>query len=43
MHICTQHPKPYASAYYIIIMNKGNGNIDKNPDKKGAIIKNKIG
>ena len=32
---CTGHnPKPHASAYYIIRMNKGNGRyIDKNPDK----------
>ena len=42
-HCTGRNPKPYAGAYYIIIMNKGNGNIDKNPDKKGAIIKNKIG
>ena len=31
---CTRcNPKPYTDAYYIIIMNKGNGNIDENPDR----------
>ena len=30
---CTGHnPKPYTGACYIIRMNKGNGNIDENPD-----------
>ena len=28
------NPKPYAGAYYIIRTNKGNGNIDENPDTK---------
>ena len=32
------NPKPYASAYYIIRMNKGKGNINKNPDKIIIIV-----
>ena len=31
-HCTGRNPKPYAGAYYIIRTNKGNGNIDENPD-----------
>ena len=31
-HCTGRNPKPYAGAYYIMRMNKGNGNIDENPD-----------
>ena len=31
-HCTGCNPKPYDGAYYIIRMNKGNGNLDKNPD-----------
>ena len=37
-HCTGCNPKPYTGTYYIIRANKGNRNIDENPDRSKSVI-----